>query len=247
MCELSHFTRVCELSHFTRVCELSHSAVQLKSTLPCASSIHFNHKEEENSMTQRGCGWRPAGVLESNLWGRQTQAWRRPAPSGALRTHPSPSLRHGGFPWEGTRRHGSTDGQDPRRLVLPPPGVRELLSPALQAPTSNHRCSCPGDGALHPLSPVGESLPGWPSLCPHSLRSTTLRASANRTAASLTSARLPCLSVCLRRPQSQGKELPKHTHPGSNPPGLATSAAFQLNHLDGQHVTLISTDRGNPV
>lgn len=197
-------------------------------------------------MTPRGCGWRPAGVLESNLWGRQTQAWRRPAPSGALRTHPSPSLRHGGFPWEGTRQHGSTDGQDPRRLVLPLPGAREPLSPALQAPTSNHRCSCPGDRALHPLSPVGESLPGWPSLCPHSLRSTTLSGFC-RQSSCFSHLCPPALPVCLRRPQSQGKGLPKHTDPGSNPPGLATSAAFQLNHLDERHVTLISTDRGNPV
>lgn len=162
-------------------------------------------------MTPRGCGWRPAGVLESNLWGRQTQAWRRPAPSGALRTHPSPSLRHGGFPWEGTRQHGSTDGQDPRRLVLPLPGAREPLSPALQAPTSNHRCSCPGDRALHPLSPVGESLPGWPSLCPHSLRSTTLSGFC-RQSSCFSHLCPPALPVCLSPQAPKPREGITQTH-----------------------------------
>ena len=162
-------------------------------------------------------------------------------------THTSPSLRHGGSPWEGTRCHVSTDEQDTRRLVFLLPGAQGHVSPALQVPRQQPLLPLPQGREPFTHSSLWErACPCGLHSAPHSLRSTTLSwlLPTKELLLSPLPACLSCLSVSAG-PKAKGKESPKYTNPGSNPPGLPTSVVFQLNHLDGWHVTHVSTNHGN--
>ena len=102
-------------------------------------------------------------------------------------------------------------------------GHRGHVPTTLQVPHRQPLLLLPqGTGALHPIHPLGESLPSQPSVCPprpqiHDTPSEL--ASANKRAGSLTSTCLPVLSVCLSSgPKANGRNYP-------NTPTLAPSSS----------------------
>lgn len=89
-------------------------------------------------------------------------------------THTSPSLRHGGSSWEGTRWHVSTDEQD-TRLEFPLPGAQGHVSPAPQVPLQQPPLPLPQGREPFTHSSLWETAcPCGLHSAPHSLRSTTL-------------------------------------------------------------------------
>lgn len=150
----------------------------------------------------------------------------------------------------GRDAHGRRTGTGPEKAGAPPAGECGSAVACPAGPIATTAAPAPGRGPS-PLSPVGEEacqvafdLPPQPLGVRDSERLLP-------TEQLLLSPPPACLilSVCLRRLQSQGEGGTTQTHRPLAPilPGLATSMTFNsLNHLDGQHVTLISTRQWKP-
>lgn len=146
-------------------------------------------------------------------------------------THTSPSLRHGGSPWEGTRCHVSTDEQDTRRLVFLLPGAQGHVSPALQVPRQQPLLPLPQGREPFTHSSLWErACPCGLHSAPHSLRSTTLSwlLPTKELLLSPLPACLSCLSVCLRRPQSQGEGITQIHQPWLQSSWFANLCGFSI-------------------